>query len=97
MEGDGFMRKINLNAGYKISEARQKRYIEHYHIPANECLVVPTRNFGEEAQCEVRWEDESGEMHFVHRLVFKADNLTPINPLLDTQLFKIWGDYYGQN
>jgi hypothetical protein len=89
------MANIKLRTGYKIIETRFKRYIEHYQIPAAECLVVPLKSYGSDLSCEVRWEDEFGVLHSKSGLLFSGENLKPINPMLDSKLFEIWQHYYG--
>ncbi|HEY0654532.1 MAG TPA: hypothetical protein VGD65_15450 [Chryseosolibacter sp.] len=91
------MTNIKIGTGYKIIETRYKRYFEHYHIPAQECLVVPLKSYGEDVSCEVRWEDEYGVLHSKSSLIFNNQNLKPLNPLLDSKLFEIWEHYYGAN
>ena len=89
------MANIKLGTGYKIIETRYKRYIEHYQIPASECLVVPLKSYGQDFSCEVRWEDGYGVLHVKESLLFNSENLKPLNPLLDSKLFEIWQHYYG--
>lgn len=89
------MANIKLGTGYKIIETRYKRYIEHYQIPAAECLIVPLKSYDPDLSCEVRWEDEYGVLHCKGPLLFNGENLKPINPLLDVKLFEIWQHYYG--
>jgi hypothetical protein len=91
------MTNIKIGTGYKIIETRYKRYVEHYQIPSQECLVVPLKSYGEDLFCEVRWEDEYGVLHSKSSLVFNNQNLKPINPLIDSKLFEIWQHYYGAN
>ena len=91
------MTNIKLGTGYKIIETRYKRYVDHYHIPSPECLIVPLKSYGEDLSCEVRWEDEYGVLHSKEHLLFSNENLKPINPLLDVKLFEIWQHYYGSN
>jgi hypothetical protein len=89
------MGNIKLGTGYKIIETRHKRYISHYQIPSQECLVVPLKSYGSDVSCEVRWEDESGILHSKQDLLFNFENLKPLNQMLDTKLFEIWQHYYG--
>jgi hypothetical protein len=90
------MTNIKLGTAYKIIETRHKRYIEHYQIPAPECLVVPVKSYGSDLACQVRWEDEWGVLHLKENLLFNSENLKPINPLLDSRLFEIWQHYHAE-
>jgi hypothetical protein len=86
---------IHLNKPYKIIAFRQKRYAAHYNIPASDSLVVPVKNFQEEVQCDVRWENENGELKVLHEKMFVSENLIELNPLLDEKLFELWAHYYN--
>jgi hypothetical protein len=87
---------VHLNKPYKVVGYKQKRYDAHYHIPSAESLVVPTRNFGDEVLCDVRWEDDNGELKVLHEKMFMNDNLIQLNPMLDEKLFEIWEHYYNR-
>lgn len=86
---------IHLNKPYKIIGFKQKKYDAHYNIPAAESLVVPVKNFGDEVLCDVRWENENGELKVLHEKMFTNENLIRLNPLLDEKLFEIWTHYYN--
>jgi hypothetical protein len=86
---------IHLQKPYKIIPSKFKRYESHYHIPADRVLVVPIKELGTEVMCDVRWEDDNGELKELHNVVFLNDNLVALNPLLDTKLHEIWEHYYG--
>lgn len=86
---------IHLLQPYKIIPSKEKRYIAHYNIPAGQCVVVPVRDFGDEVLCELRWEDANGVLHLLENKMFVADNLMPLNPLLDLKLHEVWSHYYG--
>ncbi len=85
---------IHLKKPYKIVTTREKRYSSHYDIPAAECLVVPLREYENEVLCDVRWEDNNGELHVRHNMVFVNDNLIPLQSMLDEKLHDIWSHYY---
>ena len=76
-------------------QVRHKRYETHYQIPADRSLVVPLRALGDEVACDVRWENENGELNMLENIVFVSDNLMPINALSDTSLLEIWQHYYS--
>jgi hypothetical protein len=84
---------IHLNKPHKITFSRQKRYEEHYQIPASEALVVPIKNLGTEALCEVRWVDTVGEMHSKSNVMFAHENLEVLNGLEDEKFYEIWTRY----
>lgn len=87
---------IHLNKPYKIIDFRQKRYDVHYNIPSANSLVVPVKNFGDEVLCDVRWENENGELKVLHEKMFTNENLIRLNPLIDEKLFEIWAHYYKE-
>jgi hypothetical protein len=86
---------IHLQKPYKIIQSKIKRYESHYQIPAERVLVVPIKELGAEVMCDVRWENDNGELKELHNLVFIIENLIPLNPLLDNKLHEIWEHYYG--
>ena len=87
--------KIQLNKPYKILPTRCKRYESHYQIPAARCLVVPVKELGEEVSCDIRWEDDNGELHLVSQKIFVADNLIPLNAMLESKLHELWQHWYA--
>jgi hypothetical protein len=87
---------IHLKKPYKIIALRQKRYDAHYNIPSAESLVVPIKSLGGEVLCDIRWEDENGELMVLHQKMFLNENLIRLNPLLDEKLFDIWTHYYNE-
>lgn len=89
--------KIQLNKPYKILPTRYKRYESHYQIPALRCLVVPLKELGEEVSCDVRWEDDNGELHLISQKIFVSDNLVPLNGMLESKLYELWQQYYPEN
>lgn len=85
---------IKLNKPYKIIPERHKRYESHYGIPAGKALIVPMRELGEEVSCDIRWEDDNGELHKLENKIFVSQNLVPLNPLLEMKLHELWQHYY---
>jgi hypothetical protein len=63
-------------------------------IPADKTLVVPLKVLGDEVSCDVRWENDNGELKALHNVVFINDNLIPLNPIMDEKLYEIWQHYY---
>jgi hypothetical protein len=86
---------IHLNKPYKIIGFKQKKYDAHYNIPSAESLVVPVKNFGDEVLCDVRWENENGELKVLYEKMFINESLIQLNPLIDEKLFEIWMHYYN--
>jgi len=86
---------IQLNKPYKIIAFKQARYSVHYEIPSSEALVVPTKRFGDEVSCDVRWENEHCEQRVLHKKMFLTENLVRLNPMQDKELFEIWDHYYN--
>jgi hypothetical protein len=84
-----------LNKPYKIIAFRQARYGTHYNIPSSESLVVPTKQLGDEVLCDIRWEDDNGELKVLHQKMFLSENLVQLDPLADEKLFEIWDHYYS--
>jgi hypothetical protein len=86
---------IHLRQPYKIIATRHKRYNAHYNIPSAEAVVVPVKALGDEVLCDVRWENENGELKVLHQKMFVSENLTPLNPMIDEKLHEIWSHYYN--
>jgi hypothetical protein len=86
---------IKLTKPYKIASHKVKRYTLHYGIPAERVVVVPMKLLGAEVLCDIRWEDENGELQFLDNKMFLIDNLVPLNPLLELELQQLWEHYYG--
>jgi hypothetical protein len=86
---------IHLKQPYKIVEPKRKRYTAHYLIPADKSLVVPVKLLGPEVSCDVRWEDENGELQHLTNLVFINDNLLPVDEFIDPKLHELWQHYYN--
>jgi hypothetical protein len=89
------MRGVQLNKPYKISFHKIKRYSAHYGIPAEKCVVIPMRSYGEECVCDVRWEDANGELQVKERLFIAAENIEPLNEMNNFALHELWQHYYG--
>lgn len=85
---------IVLNKPYTILPTRVKRYTAHYNIPATEVVIVPVKALGNESSCDVRWEDQNGELQVMQNLMFSNENLVPLNPLLNKKLYELWSHYY---
>ncbi len=85
---------ILLNKPYRIAPSKVKRYADHYQIPAAYSLVVPMKALGEEVLCDIRWEDDNGELHVLHKAMFVYNNLVPLDQLPDGKLFELWNHYY---
>lgn len=85
---------IHIGKPYRIINSRHKRYATHYNIPSNDCLVVPLREYGNELLCDVRWENENGELHVEHNRMFVSKNIEPLNAMLHEKLYEIWIQYY---
>ena len=80
---------IQLNKPYKIIPDKLKTYERHYQIPAANALIIPTRLLGEEVACDIRWKIDS-EAHIIRHIVFIGENLMPIQPFEDEDLYTIW-------
>jgi hypothetical protein len=88
---------LKLTKAYKIIPQKFKRYESHYHMPADRSLIVPLKIFGDEVSCDIRWEDDNGELQLLQNKIFLADNLVPLNPMLDVKLHELWQHYYESN
>lgn len=87
---------MNIKQGipYKIVPYRAKRYAAHYNILPERCVIVPQKLFGNEASCDIRWEDENGELFLLQNKFFVCDNLVPLNSMLEPELQELWQHYY---
>lgn len=85
---------IKLGKPYKIINGKVKQYERHYGFPADNAVVVPLRMLGDEASCDVRWEDEYGLLHVQTNRVVVAENLTPLDEFSDDHLYELWRHYY---
>lgn len=80
---------------YKIATRRVKKYAAHYNINPELCLIVPTRVYGDEVSCDIRWEDANGELRLLQDKFFVCENLVPLNEMLDPKLMELWTHYYN--
>lgn len=85
---------VRLNKPYKIVSYLEKTYDAHYAIPSSKALIIPVKLFDQEAQCDVRWEAEDGQMHVRNQTMIAADNLIPLDGLRDHELLEIFQHYY---
>jgi len=91
------MLTVQLKKPYKILYHKLKRYTLHYNIPADNCVIIPVKKFGEDVDCDVRWEDKEGVLHVKEHVFFSAQNIEPVNALNNFPLYEIWQHYYGGN
>lgn len=80
-----------------VIESKRKRYQRHYAFPAGDSVVIPLVLRGDEVLCDVRWENDNGELKELHGLMFVIDNLAPLNEMIDHKLVDIWKHYYPDN
>jgi len=88
------MSDIRLKKPYKILSIKHQRYSEHYQIPSGKCLIVPTKAYGDDMACDVRWEDLNGEQQLREKLFFSKENIEPIDPMYNFELHELWVNYY---
>lgn len=81
--------QIQLHKPYKIVPSMLEVYERHYNLPAALSLVIPTRILGEEVACDVLWENNE-EQQVVRHAVFISENLMPIEPFEDDELYRLW-------
>jgi hypothetical protein len=88
---------MNIKQGfaYKIAPDKAKKYAVHYDIAPEKCLVVPIRLFGNEASCDIRWEDDNGEVILLEKKLFAGENLIPLNAMYDFELYALWKRHYN--
>lgn len=79
---------------YKIAPLRAKRYASHYNIVPERCLIVPLKTLGNEVSCDIRWEDDNGELFLLENKIFVNENLVPLNSMLEPKLQELWQHYY---
>ena len=82
--------KILLNQPYKISSRKFKQYNKHYGIPADACLILPQKSFGDQLQCEVLWKDSDGDVKNNQGLMFAASNLESVDAVRDYAIHSLW-------
>lgn len=86
---------VKMGLAYKIAPDRAKKYAMHYNISPERCLIVPTKLFGDEASCDIRWEDDNGEIVLLQKKLFVCENLIPLSAMYDFELYAIWKYHYG--
>ena len=90
------MPAFRLKNPYKIIPHKTKRYALHYGIPSELCVIIPVRLLGDEVSCDVRWQDGNGELQLKEQLIFRIDNLEPVDAMRNYELFELWNHYYGE-
>ncbi|HYC85706.1 MAG TPA: hypothetical protein VEB86_10810, partial [Chryseosolibacter sp.] len=86
---------LQLRMPYKVVAWKEKRYDKHYNIPSKDCVIVPVKLLADEALCDIRWEDTNGVLNVLHDRMFVAENLIPLNPIVDMKLYELWSHYYN--
>ena len=81
--------QIHLNKPYKIVPEMLEVYERHYNVPAALSLVIPTRILGEEVACDLLWKDNEAQQ-VTRQAVFISENLMPIEPFEDDELYTLW-------
>jgi hypothetical protein len=84
------MDKIILNQPYKITQRKHKQYIAHYNIPAERCIVVPLKKFGDQLFCDMKWKDSNEEIQVRNGLMMDIANLEAIDAMRDQDLYSLW-------
>jgi hypothetical protein len=87
---------IELGKPYKIIARKVKKYEQHYKIPADKCVVIPLKIYGDDLSCDVRWEDSNGELQQQQQLFFNHENIEPLDEMKDYSLQEIWQHYYSK-
>jgi hypothetical protein len=80
---------VSLKKPYKIVGNKEKRYGEHYQIPASRCLIIPHERREEEVLCDVHWKEGDG-IRALHNIMFDSENLELVNPMDNSDLFDLW-------
>ena len=86
---------IKQGLPYKIEPHQGKKNAAHYNISPQKCLIVPAKIFGNEASCDIRWEDDNGEVFLLQNKFFVCENLVPLDSMLDIKLQELWQHYYN--
>jgi len=86
---------IKQGLPYKIEPHQAKKYAAHYNILPQKCLIVPVKLFGNEASCDIRWEDDNGESFLLQNKFFECENLVPLNSMVEVKLHELWQHYYN--
>lgn len=87
------MDKIHLSTPHKIIPNKFKQYQRHYDIPSAECIIVPSKAYGDQILCNVLWKNETGQFHFKADLMFSSSNLVPVDAMKDFILYKTWEEH----
>jgi hypothetical protein len=80
---------VSLKKPYKIIANKEKRYTEHYQIPASRCLIIPHDRREEEVLCDVHWREGDG-LRALHNIMFDTENLELVHPTDNSDLFDLW-------
>lgn len=89
------MENVHLKTPYKIIPARVKRYTDFYGIPAENCIIIPIKAYGDQVNSEAIWKvDDTIERR--EGLMFSADNLEAVTLKKDFRMFSVWEEYRGQ-
>jgi len=88
---------MNIKQGlpYQIVSHRVNKYAAHYNISPDKCVIVPLRILGDEASCDIRWNDDNGESRLLENKFFACENLVPLNALQEFELHSLWKHYYN--
>ena len=84
--------EIQLKTPCKILQRKHKQYIRHYGIPAEGCLILPQKRYGDQLSCDVLWKNEDGELAIRNDLMFAELNLEPVDAIRDYPLHVLWED-----
>ena len=87
---------VSLKKPYKIVGIKEKRYSEHYQIPASRCLIVPQVRREDEILCDVHWKENDG-LHALHNIMFDSENLEQVNSVNHSELFELWSSFKSWN
>lgn len=83
---------VSLKKPYKIISNKEKRYAEHYKIPAASCLIVPHTRREDEMLCDVHWRESDG-LHVLSNIMFDSENLELVNQVEHSDLFEMWSSF----
>ena len=85
--------KIELNSPCKIVSRKLKQYTRHYGIPAEACLILPRKNYGDQLLCNVVWKNAAGVTELQEGLMFAASNLENVDAIRDFDLHTLWENH----
>jgi hypothetical protein len=91
------MIKANLNTPYKILPSKYKRYQKHYDLPSENCVVVPTKAYGDQAVCNVMWKNDTGQLLHKADLMFDLTNLESLSAIKDFILYELWESHHNHD